>query len=443
MKPNIYKETCQKFIQFEADENLLFVKIQDVYIWQTCRALLFYAILDQLIPVQNDAGENTNKIKKLLSFCYRFFVNMLFYNPFVDYRKGDVLVFESGRKYLRENEYIDIYTKYLVEKLSKEDISTTTYEYVFHEKETFFKGQQHVKHIDALRTYSKIIQKFSKFKFSDQELSFINQLQTEINTLFNVSLDLKSIFDSQIKQFKSEKILYDRLFKIKKPKEIYLVNSADKTALIAAAKENDIIVNELQHGLNSQFDIVSNFPLTEKESLQYFPNQFYIWNNVSMFSAVLPLENQHIKYIPNYHLDFLREQTHSINKESNCILIASQPYSSAEIQQYLIDNIADLSDYAIYYKIHPVEDISKVKALQNQLSHYNNLHFVMNEESIYVLMKRAHYIIGIYSSALFESTAFDCKIILLNLPGVEMAACLSEAKKAILVDTKQKLINHL
>lgn len=442
MNPNLYKTICEKFIQFEADQNLLFKKIQNVYIWQVCRTIIFYNIIDQLIPTEDARSENL-KFKKFLSLCYRFFVNVLIYNPFNDRRKSDVLIFESSRKYLRGKKYVDIYTKYLEEQLASKGVKTTTYEFYYNEKERLLKGPQHVKHLEALHIYAKIIQKFSKINLSQDEIVEIEKLQIEITQLFNISIDLKSIILSQIYKFNSEIILYDRLLKIKKPKEIYIISSADKAALVAAAKQNNIIVNELQHGLNSNISIVSNYPLTEKDSLLYFPTHFYVWNNVNMFSAILPLKDENIMYIPHYHLDILKEQTDTICKEVKTILFVSQPYGSAEIQQYLVDNIDDLKDYTIYYKIHPVENLEKIKALQSQLKNYTNLKFIDNEQSIYVLMKRANYVIGIYSSALFEAVIFDCKIILLNLPGVEFSTSLLDDKKAILVETNQTLIKFL
>ena len=58
-------------------------------------------------------------------------------------------------------------------------------------------------------------------------------------------------------------------------------------------------------------------------------------------------------------------------------------------------------------------------------------------------MKRAKYVVGIYSSALFEATAFNCEIILLNLPGVEMAFPLLNNPVNKLLDVNGKLSDIL
>ncbi|KKX51742.1 hypothetical protein [Sphingobacterium sp. IITKGP-BTPF85] len=231
------------------------------------------------------------------------------------------------------------------------------------------------------------------------------------------------------------------MFKIKKSKEIFLVGSNDKQSLIVAAKRNNIIVNELQHGLNSDKDVILNYPYTVEESLEYFPNHFYKWNNVEMFFAKLPLKSDNIFEIPNYHLEFMIESTKTISRDAKSVLIISQPHGSKEILRFILNNISELDSYKIIYKIHPTEDFNK--SIEDQFVDHKNIHFVRNEESIYALMKKCEFVVGIYSSSLYEAVVFNCSIILLKLPGVEMSLNLLKNSKCKLMDINDRLLKFM
>jgi methylthioribose-1-phosphate isomerase len=56
-----------------------------------------------------------------------------------------------------------------------------------------------------------------------------------------------------------------------------------------AAKDNNIIVNELQHGLAAKEAMIEHFPNTVEDSLEYFPNKYYIWGNLNMMTSKLPV----------------------------------------------------------------------------------------------------------------------------------------------------------
>src|SRR5690606_18353096 len=103
--------------------------------------------------------------------------------------------------------------------------------------------------------------------FTKFEKEKISKIEKDLNELFGVNLGIGSIFKNDIEKFKAEYSLYSKLLKIKKPKEIYLINSCDKAALIAAAHSQSVLVNELQHGLNSNLDIILNFPYNSQGEL--------------------------------------------------------------------------------------------------------------------------------------------------------------------------------
>lgn len=437
-----YREIAEKFFEFEKSHRLLSIKIAHVYPWEIVRVIVFFKIIDYYIPGNTDLQIKPASVK-VKNLLYRLFVNSIFFNPFLDFKKKDALVFESGRKYMDDNSFIDIYTEYLCRDLREKNVSFTRYETNYNVDDQFFKRNLRNKHIDFILILAKVKGVFNKVVFNPEEVALMDKASSEIQNVFNVKIDLQEIIQQEVSRFITERGFYQKLFRLKKPKEIYIINYSQLSGMIAAAKEEGILVNELQHGMISEISVVANYPHTLPGSLHYFPDRFYLWDNISMCFGNLPLEGNHIIPFKNKHIEKWKQRTEAFAKDEKTILIISQPYSSQEIQDFLQANVEGLKDYTLLYKIHPVEDKKNFLRFKTKLLAYPNIRFIENEESIYVLLKKAQYVVGIYSSSLFEATAFNCKVILLNLPGVEMSFPLLENKQNILLESTQKLSDFL
>ena len=437
------KEISEKFLKYEKDHNLLYLVIDKVMPWQISRVWLFLSIYESFSPKKNSPPK---KIREKIMKIQRIIFNSIFNNPFIDLKKSETLVFQSSRKYLVDHTYIDIYTQYLIDKLRNQHQKVTVYETFVENADnplSFLGILQNKRHLDFINIISKFLKKFVKTDFSIAEFEVSKKIEADLKKEFFFEANISFFFKETIKQFKAEYLLYDLLFRLKRPNEIFIINSCDKSALVYAAKKNNIIVNELQHGYSSDKDLISNYPYTEEESLAYFPNRYYIWDNVDMFFAKLPLKRANILKIPHYHLENLILKTANIEKNKACILIISQPHDTGKLQDIIVNNKDDIKDYEIIYKKHPVENETAYTNFKNKFVEDKNIKFIDNEESVYVFLKKAHYVIGIASAALFEAVAFDCRIILLNLPGVEMSFPLLKNSNCKLIDGDDRLINFL
>ena len=123
------------------------------------------------------------------------------------------------------------------------------------------KNRKGTKHLDFIRLIAIIRIRFSSCKIDSANLKRIKLIELEIFQIFGVRIDLLNIFKDTIKEFKALYPLYKKLFKEIRPREIYIVNSCDKSAIISAAKDNGIIVNELQHGLIAKEGFIQHFPI--------------------------------------------------------------------------------------------------------------------------------------------------------------------------------------
>lgn len=437
-----YSEIAEKFLKLEDELNLLYFKVECYLPWQMVRIKVYLEILDYYLT-GTEAAPPRSLFEKIVQLARRVFINSIIYNPFFDFKKSDVLIFESGRKYKAiEGKYIDIYTHYLAENLVQQGKSVSVYETYYHDKESVVKNAN-VKHLDFDHFTSGLFTKFSSYKIDNQYRKTIKTIEARFHTEFDFRQDFEKLFTEGIKKFKVQYKFYSFLFGVKKPEEIFIINSSIKAGMIAAAKHKNIVVSELQHGLNSGYDVILNYPFTAENSLDYFPDRFYLWNNVNLHFSKLPLSDDRLIEFPNYHLDRMQALFSKVEREQNTILIASQPFNVEEIRVFVEKNIFDLNNYRLIYKIHPLEDKISLEVFKNKLERFNNIEFVDNEVSIYELFKKSTYVVGIYSTALFEAEACGCNVILLNLPGVEMAEPILKNPHNKLLDINNRFVEYL
>lgn len=442
---NSIEYITNSILELEKKHELLEWKINGIFVWQTVRVQIYTKIQEAI---------NTGDHKPLKSLKSRWIVilktiyeriirNSIFYNPFFFVKKTDAIVLESSRKYLVEDDYIDIYTEYLCLELDndgqKHQIFQSSYAF-----DRLTRDRSKTKHLDFISLFSKVKSKFGSISFNKIDTKKIEVIQDDLTQLFSIRIDLFSLFEKSILKFKAEYPLYSRLFRPYNAKEIYLVNFCDKPAIIAAAKDIGITVIELQHGLMVKEDLIFHFPNSEKGSVAYFPDKFYVWEHFWGNSAVLPIRNDNIIEYGNRHIINQNKVFSKFKQEKNNILVISQPGLTDEIFNIILKNINVLNEFNIYIKLHPIEfSYYKTEMNYEKLNKISNVFFIENNISIYKLMAISKYCVGVYSTAILESLYFKCNVILLDLPGIEMFKFLLENNNCKLLKEPFSLNNYL
>ena len=429
-------------LSIEKKYNLLNWEIEGIYVWQSARVNIYLKLIDSLIPQYSITSSTRNTSLNKLSILFkRVIINAIYYNPFFDYKKSDIIVFESPRKYKVDDDIIDIHTKYLCDNFDDNFVNYQKYLTSF-SFDGLVKKRKKSKHIDFVRLIVKLIAKFISVNIDANHTKKIKLIEQEIRQIFDIKMDIFNIIGKIIRRFKVEYWLYYKLFSIKRPREIYLVNYCFQTAMIKAAKDNGSIVIEIQHGLMVKEDLIYHFPNSEKGNVAYFPDKFYIWNEMN--TSIIPIIEDNIINYGNKHLENRLSKYKDIKKNEKAILIISQYGFSDNVATQLLKSIKDLQDYEITYKLHPNEqDNWKSYHKLVKLSEYKNVTIVDNNYSIYKLLAESKYVIGVYSAAVFEADYFDCNIILLNLPGVEMSQKLLSKERVKLLHDNDTLLKLL
>ena len=431
------KQLAEKFWKLEQKLNLLQFDINGVNIWQYQRHRIFL-ILSQQVGLFTQAHTKKNNFKELLLAAPSLLYYSVFSNPLTGNYQKDILVFSSGRKVKVDGQFIDIYSEYLVRELQQDSYEIIEELYL----NKHLPGERkNRKHQDVQQVTSFLKSKLSRFRFSGEQSLFISEIENEIKHELGVKIDLKTLFYNGYLMFKYDFEFYDRLLIKRKPKQIYLVCSyVYKLALIAAAKKNGVETIEIQHGTIDKFHVAYSYP--NQKSIDYFPDKIYFFGEYWKNAAPIPLKEEN-KVV--FGFPFFNEQKKKydkIAKKVSTILIISQGTIGDKLSEFIWESREILKDFSIIYKLHPGE-YDRWKAdypYLVKLSELENVSVIDNSKTnIYEFLAESEFVIGVYSTAIYEALSFDCKVILVDLSGIEYLEDIIEKGFVKLAETSHDL----
>jgi hypothetical protein len=199
-----------------------------------------------------------------------------------------------------------------------------------------------------------------------------------------------------------------------------LVCSYGKEALIAACKNNNVKCIEIQHGTISKYHLGYSFP--NNKEVPYFPDEMYMFGKYWYESTPVPLTEEKITYYGYPYMEERIKEYKNNKKKKNQILFISQGTIGNKLSETAYEFAKDNKEYNIIYKLHPGEynrwrndydNLIKAEKLDNFKVIDNN------KINLYKLLSESEFLIGVYSTAIYEGLIMDCKLILINLPGID------------------------
>lgn len=435
------KDVCEKVWSLEKDTNLLCKEIYGVKIWQLLRFQIFNQIVYSLgIYGQAHTLKQSfiDKVKALPLYLY----NSITKNPLWGKYTKEILIFDHPRKLKIDGFYQDIYTQSLLEQLNEEKYDVIEMDCLRkHWTDRKIKNRKYYDYyyINTLFQRYKL-----NIKFNEEELTFIRQLEDKIRELFGLKFNLEELCREAIKAFKLQYNFYNKILKKRKPKQIYIVVSYGQQPLIAAAKDNNIKVIELQHGVITPYHLGYNFPYYTEE-IKYFPDELYVFGEYWKNSANYPISKEKIYVYGFPYMQRNLEKYKSVKKINKQILVLSQGTIGNKLSTFVYKLALELEDYKFIYKLHPGE-YDRWKSSYHDLvkaSMLNNFEVIdNNDKELYRYLAESEIQIGVYSTAIFEGLVLGCKTLLVNLPGVEYMEHLIRQKLAVLASNKIERVKH-
>ena len=467
------KEICQNIWNLEEKYELNHKEIQGCYPWQLIRMYLYYEITRKTNVFESAQQSSLSLFDKVNTFL-PFIKNSISSNPLSGKENVDALIFDHPRKVIFNDEYQDIYSYFLKDTLKENGKSFETIESPYLNKH--FRNNENIKENNVkfndrilLGSFIHKTRNRGKVPFREEEKAFINAIKSEIETVFNIKIDLFRIIEDHILNFQYDYRKYIELLEKRKPKQVFLVVAYENKALVAACKSKKIELIELQHGTISPYHLGYSYPENtrkindEIKEIKYFPDKILSFGDYWKSSSHFPIDEENIismgfPYFEENSKTYM-EIAENKDKETNQkqILFISQGVIGkylSKLAYELANNLNqnemeenDNADYAFIYKLHPGEYGTwreNYNYLTKAIDEFDNFTVIdKSEPPLYELFAKSNYQIGAFSTAIYEGLVFNCKTFIIDVPGVEYLDDLIDKNIVKKVKSSEELINYL
>lgn len=472
------KEICQKIWNLEEKYELNHKEIQDCYPWQLIRMYLYYEITRKTNVFESAQQSSLSLFDKINSFL-PFLKNSILSNPLSGKENVDVLIFDHPRKVIFEDEYQDIYSYFLKDTLNKYGKSFETIESPYlnqHFRNKSNIKENNVKFNDRILLGSFIhkTRNRGKLPFTEAEKQLINTVKEEIETAFEIEIDLFRIMEDHILNFQYDYKKYIELLQRKNPKVVFLVVAYENKALVAACKKMNIEIIELQHGTISPYHLGYSYPENtrkfdgEIKEIEYFPDKILSFGDYWKNACPFPIDSENIismgfPYFEENSKTYMKiaedknsEEENNQKTEDKQILFISQGVIGKYLSELAYETASNINEntnnnnaqkYNFIYKLHPGEYGTwkeNYNYLTKSVNEFNNFTVIdKSEPPLYELFAKSHYQIGAFSTAIYEGLAFNCKTFIIDVPGVEYLDDLIDRDIVKKVKSSEELINYI
>jgi len=383
-----------KFNNFEKD-NLQLLKKEKL--WTFMRVKVYYELLAKSSKTTHSSKNLNTKINYIFSFFYGF-TNF--------FKKYDFYFFsDSGQRKKINGKYVDKLTDPIIKYLNP----NRCLQFELPSPQLYKKKNIETKNVISQTTIEIFSYVLAKIYVT------IKKNRNTIYEYINKELDLNINYNFYSVFFNIRYSLFKFLFKIMKPKAIFVVCYYDKAYIVKAAKDLNIIVVELQHGiigkvhpayysnilLNNSYipDYLLSFGLYEKEIVSQK-------NGIYNLNQIHPIGHYYIEYLYN-NFTLNKNLTKQIK---NYDLIFSVTLQDS-ITDKLLDIIEELAEaYQNYlFIIIPREELERYRT-QN----FKNI-ILFNELDCYQKTLHSDFHITAYSSCAIEAPSLGVKNILFNI----------------------------
>ncbi len=376
-------------------DQLLKVKYKKIKIW------LLLRIKVKLALVYTETNKNfeirtKNRVKLLKNLFYGF-------TSLFNLSKYSYIFFSNtNKRYLINNKYFDSYFDSIADRLGQ--------------RNSLFIEFAEKNHVPRSKIYSTNIISDLPFKV----ISLLLEKLIRIGSIQNTQIIKKIISENklninlnkEIREQISQYLLYRALFKIIKPKTIFVICYYSKLPMVFAAREIGIPVYEVQHGVINENNEYYNTIFKDNEI--YFPNHLLAYgedliektpsNFIFKKDKIIPVGNYYLNYIKegftNSYLNSLKEKYQKI------VCVTSQGLYYDVLMDY-IKNLAIKHERYLFI-IRPKYD---EPIIHNQLSNI----ILLEQFDIYQILKYSDINITIYSMVAIEADFMGINNMLLNI----------------------------
>ena len=251
----------------------------------------------------------------------------------------------------------------------------------------------------------------------------ITLLFNKVKDFFILKSTYRKVFNAEIASFLAKYYYFLFLFKIIKPRRVFLVYREGYFPQIAVCKKLGIPVAEFQHGIT----LDSTVSFAGKYDPRIDPDYFLVFGEYWKGPQFgMPLDR--IVNIGWAYSKYLQKTvSNSSENHGNEILVISSP----EISDAILDSLKVLSvvqgDYSFDIRLHPCESYNDNQ--KQKLQSIPKAQVVDNKTDSALVLPTYKYVVGENSSVIYEALSAGCKVGMLNLCGLRPAIDLPGIKE--------------
>jgi hypothetical protein len=436
-------DICDVFFSLEAKYDLNHREIQGCFAWQLIRMYLYYDITRRTGTFGAPQQKSLSVFDKVKSFA-PFVKNSILSNPFSGSYTRDILIFDHPRKVLFEGQFRDIHSYFLVD-LIKDDMSFDLLEAPYLNKH-FTDRKDYIKYTDRIQLGSYLYKKRNKVEFSSEEKELISTVRAELESAFNLDINLEWILTIHILNFRYDYRKYAELFKKRNPERIFVVVAYENQGVVGAAKDLGIEVIELQHGTITDYHLGYSYPPQTRAGgkIAYFPDKILTFGDYWINEDTSPISRENIIPIGFPYFEAQSKDFVGIEPKRNQVLFISQGVIGKYLSKIAYEFACKMKDYDVVYKLHPGEYDTWRENYPELSNDLDNFRVIDNSETpLYQLFAESGYQVGAFSTAIYEGLMFNCTTFILDVPGVEYLSDLINGQYVCKVDDVNGLIGSL
>lgn len=435
------------FLKFEHENDMFHKKIKDVNYWHIIRNFVYMNILVGKENIQTAHPFKKKKFFDYIIIILKLIKNIIEFNPFIKIKQSDILFFHAPRKIEGKNGYYSSMIDTFIDDLQ--------YSYCILERPTNFEHQpylmdRYIKYTDYIEVKRIISQMLNKKKcISKKDMVEVNSWCDILERIYNININRQIIYDRIINAVCSYKVCsknYKKLLLKYKPKVIIEVCHYDIPCLImnSIANELGVPIIELQHGTIGCNHESYNFYSKDFVS-SYLPNYIFAFGQFWIDNTNFPSKEYKMIATGFPYYDQEVDKYKDFSKCNDKILVLSQGTIGQKLSELAIE-LSDLlknHEYEIIYKLHPSE-YNNWRNLYPKLSENNNIVVIdNNNKDLYEYFSICKYLIGVYSTAIYESLGFDINILIYKVPGYEYVKELYRDGYAEIVNDAEEILFYI
>ena len=402
-----FENFWERFTSLEHKHNLLSIQIDGLQLYALRRVKVFYALLISLgLYSPPHPGKTTKKVKN----NQKPRLDPVDIN-FAEVEESPVVVIPFRRLVGG----IDPYSQTITENLRMMGQSPKVLDWswissVRHEAILQAASSLMGKIIRKLSSLmGKIIRKLVKKSVGSKWSKVVRLFELE----FSVSLNDLEVPKSFLMGLNADVAVFTRYFRQAKVKDIYLVDAYSEPWVVMAGHAAGVRVHEIQHGFINEFHPGYSYPHGSPK-LDHTPDELLVWGEFWTQSIALPNGMTSKVSGATRQLNDARKKA-TATRNAKQILFTSQGAVSRDLQKVAISTAQALSEFKIIYRLHPNEDLSKYP----QIGLPNNFSYSHKTPILIDLLLESNYLVGVFSTTLYEGIALGAKVLVLPLPGFE------------------------